>query len=231
MRGPRIPSPQNTFKKIVARIHSAGTHLLFPTPQHIRTLEDSTYADLVARFPKAVDAPYPFVRPVFVYRNEYIRKAVFHIKYRGNTALVDVFGETLLYETLSLLEEDPPASFPVHIVPIPLSQARFTERGFNQSALLARSVISKDTSGSLSYSPFLLERVKNTLPQTKLKKRERRRNVVNSFFVPNKYRRELQRATVILVDDVTTTGSTLKDARRALIEAGAHEVKAVTLAH
>lgn len=111
------------------------------------------------------------------------------------------------------------------LVPVPLHPARRRERGFNQSRLLARELGRLKGIGVLDGD---LIKTRNAPAQAGLRAADRERNVRKSYAA-----RRLDRVrgrTLILVDDVTTTGATLRECARVLIEAGAREVRAITLA-
>jgi len=107
------------------------------------------------------------------------------------------------------------------VVPVPLHPSRRRERGFNQAADLARHL-------GLRVSPAL-RRVRATSAQTGLAAAQRHRNVRNAF-APTRAAAALLDQTVVLVDDVSTTGATLEACARALKEAGIREVRALTAA-
>ncbi len=111
------------------------------------------------------------------------------------------------------------------LVPVPLHRARRRDRGFNQSRLLAR-----DLAGSLKLQVLggSLVKVRNVPAQAGLRAADRERNVVGAYAArrPEKVRGRV----LVLVDDVTTTGATLRECARELMEAGAGEVRAITLA-
>jgi len=111
------------------------------------------------------------------------------------------------------------------IVPVPLHPVREKERGFNQSQVLAKrlSEIKK-----IQLLDKRLVKVKNIPPQTSLQANERARNVRGAFKV--KRPETVKDKVILLVDDVYTTGSTLRECSLALREAGAKEVKAMTIA-
>ncbi|NLJ40363.1 MAG: ComF family protein [Clostridiales bacterium] len=115
------------------------------------------------------------------------------------------------------------------VVPVPLHPARLRERGFNQSQLLA-SRISRDAGVPLLDKGIL--RIKNTPHQTKLNRQERLQNLKDAFAVREKDRAlgTIQGKTLLLVDDVYTTGSTVGKCTDILLENGAADVYVITLA-
>ena len=111
------------------------------------------------------------------------------------------------------------------LIPVPLHPARKRERGFNQSRLLARDL------GRLRGMRVLegcLVKAKNVPPQAGLRAAEREENVKKAYAV--RRRQKVRGKTLILIDDVTTTGATLRECARVLLKAGAKEVRAITLA-
>ncbi|TSC73407.1 MAG: amidophosphoribosyltransferase [Parcubacteria group bacterium Gr01-1014_70] len=121
--------------------------------------------------------------------------------------------------------------FPSHaaLLAMPLHPRKKRMRGFNQSELLASHV---SHSLGLPLIPHeTLERTRNTPPQAQTGGREKRmRNMVNAFTVPQEHAALIQNKTVILVDDIATTGSTLNNAARALKKAGAAHVWGLVVA-
>ena len=111
------------------------------------------------------------------------------------------------------------------LVPVPLHPSRRRERGFNQSKILARELARLK---GLDVLDGCLAKVRNAPAQAGLRAAERERNVVGAYAVRRPVR--LRGRTLILVDDVTTTGATLRECARVLKAAGAKEVRAVTLA-
>jgi competence protein ComFC len=111
------------------------------------------------------------------------------------------------------------------LVPVPLHPSRRRERGFNQARLLARDI------GALRGIEVLdgaLIKTRNSPAQAGLRAADRERNVRRVYAV--KRPRGVEGRTLILVDDVTTTGATIRECARALKAAGASEVRALTLA-
>ena len=115
----------------------------------------------------------------------------------------------------------------VLVVPVPLYRGRLWRRRFNQSALLARRMARMT---GARYMPEALSRVRPTRPQVGLSGDDRRRNVRNAFAVPPERVAAVNGASVVLVDDVMTTGATAEDCCRALREAGAERVEVLVFA-
>jgi len=111
------------------------------------------------------------------------------------------------------------------LVPVPLHPSRRRDRGFNQARLLARDMARLR---GLRVIDGCLVKVRNAPPQAGLRAADRERNVVRAYAVRRPDR--VRGRTLVLVDDVTTTGATLRECARVLMEAGAREVRAVTLA-
>jgi len=111
------------------------------------------------------------------------------------------------------------------LVPVPLHPRRRRERGFNQSALLARALAGPT---GLRVAEDALARREDTPPQTGLSAARRRANVARAFVV--RRRPAVSGRIVVLVDDVLTTGATARACARALTQAGAAEVRLVTAA-
>jgi ComF family protein len=112
------------------------------------------------------------------------------------------------------------------ILPVPLHATRFRERGYNQSSLLAKHLARRL---GLYYRPAgILSRVRDTATQTGLNARQRAVNVQGAFKVTDSAR--VRGQSVLLVDDVMTTGATVSAAAKALHSAGAAGVYVVTVA-
>lgn len=128
-----------------------------------------------------------------------------------------------------MLQAQRNAAWPVPdlLLPVPLSRARLRERGYNQAWELARRL---GRELSCPVDPALLLRVRNTLHQLALPPGERTGNVRGAFAVEPLRRAELAGRRVTLVDDVMTSGATLAEASRVLLQAGATEVHVWVLA-
>lgn len=113
------------------------------------------------------------------------------------------------------------------LVPVPLHWQRLLSRRFNQSAEIARALAAAT---GLDYRPDILVRARPTRQQVGLKARERQANVRGAFQVPRPLRADLAGKRIVIIDDVYTTGATLKACARALSRAGAEDVDCLTFA-
>ena len=113
------------------------------------------------------------------------------------------------------------------LVPVPVHETRRRERGYDQAELLARAAAA---GLGLPMIPALA-RIRATTPQYRLDRRRRAVNVADAFAVRTGAAGAVRGRTVILVDDVVTTGATLAASAHALLAAGAIAVAAVTVAH
>jgi ComF family protein len=161
--------------------------------------------------------PFSSVTSVALYEDS-LRQAVQRFKYRGAFSLDRPLGRLLA----AALETGPADGHPDLLVPVPLHASRLRRRGYNQSLLLARVLARR---WRVPVPARLLVRTRSTVPQQGLKAAERRRNLKGAFRV----RKPLDGETVLLVDDVMTTGATARECSRVLLEAGAARVEVAVL--
>lgn len=113
------------------------------------------------------------------------------------------------------------------ITPVPLHYRRLLYRRYNQAALLAKALAQHK---NLSYKGDILKRIRATESQGHKSPAERAKNVEGAFSVKSKYTETLKNKTILLVDDVYTTGATLNACAKALKNAGAATIYSVTIA-
>ncbi len=161
--------------------------------------------------------PFDLVRSAFSYQEPLVT-LIHQVK----------FGRRLTgLSTLGVLVQNSCAvsslSCPDLILPVPLHGRRLRQRGFNQSLLLARSCF-PEWKGRIVAAG--LRRLRNTLPQTDLSGKERRKNLKGAFCLNVSC--EVAGKTILLLDDVFTTGSTVVECSRILRKAGAARVEVFT---
>ncbi|GAB4303086.1 MAG: ComF family protein [Desulfuromonadia bacterium] len=163
---------------------------------------------------------YRFARSAFVYGGV-IADLIHDLKYGKKTVRRRVLGELLLErlgETVSRWGAD-------ILVPVPLHPSRLRSRGFNQSLLLGEVIAPLL---SLPIERSLLLRTRQTPSQTTLSRQQRLTSPKGSFALADPER--VRGRSVLLLDDVMTTGGTLNECARVLVRGGAVEVSALTVA-
>jgi len=115
------------------------------------------------------------------------------------------------------------------LIPIPMHKKHLRERGYNQTELLAKELCKIGGDSFCILRTDILQKIKNVPSQTKLHRHKRLKNIIGAFGVKNP--EKIKGRSVVILDDVTTTGATLNEARKTLHEAGAKKVIGVTVAH
>ena len=147
-----------------------------------------------------------------------IRACIHALKYDNNQSLGEFFSRWMA-DLVSAAE------WQIDLVaPVPLSEQRVHERGYNQSALLAKPLALRI---GVNYFPFCISRIRNTPSQVGLSAMERKDNVAGAFSaLPD----VVTGKRILMVDDVSTTGATLEACSEAIYAAGAQMVYCITLA-
>jgi ComF family protein len=170
----------------------------------------------------AIANPPPFhrSRAVALY-GPIARKLVQSLKYNDRTDLAPWMAQWMARAGAELVSDCDV------IVPVPLHPLRFFSRRFNQSAELARA-LSRFT--GKPFDPSLLIRTRRTKQQVGLGALQRQDNVRGAFQVPAELKINFAGKTILLIDDVYTTGATIFAATKALKKAGAKSVDVLTFA-
>ncbi len=154
------------------------------------------------------------------YHDAPVRALVHEAKFHNNTDAACVLA-TLFTKHLEAQR--------IHIdtvIPIPLSRARMRARGYNQ---VERVLSACPLPNGTEVRTDILKRIRNTKPQTDLERKERLINVCNAFGVA--HGDAIAGKHILLVDDVTTTGATLLEAKNALLKHFPASVTCIALAH
>ena len=173
---------------------------------------------------KAIFSVAPYNHPI-------VRQLVWLLKYRGVRDIAKIFADWLYEAILEDLAETAiyrEQRGKIIVIPIPLSKKRLRERGFNQAEAIARNLTEMDPKLFRLETNNLI-RIKNTPTQVSVKNRtDRLNNLTGAFNVIN--RKALRGRTIILLDDVATTGATLEEAAKALARGKPRRVIKVTVA-
>jgi ComF family protein len=175
-------------------------------------------------------APPPFVKAVSfgVYQGR-MRDAIHAFKYDRLHPAARGMGR-MLAEAMAQLASEAPVE--MLVVPVPLHRSKYAQRGFNQARALAAEALSAlrrtHPAWRLTLAASTLMRLRATGSQAGLTPRERRQNVRGAFSVSDPAR--VAGRSVLLIDDILTTGATARAAAQALVKAGAAQVWVATLA-
>ena len=163
---------------------------------------------------------------------------IWSIKFKKDSHALACGGYILYHHITELLESTNKSieSEKYIIIPMPSSPARRRERGYNQCELLAHAVIAYDVHGIFTIRNDILFRKKNVEKQTFKNRNERLKNMKDVFDVHCSSKSDKEKnndfnKTYILLDDVITTGSTLREAILCLEKAGFNDVRGLGLAH
>ena len=160
------------------------------------------------------------------YKNPLIKNLIKRFKYEPLVKELAKDLTSLIIAHFQLL--DPPPNFgggDYVLVPVPLEKRKLKWRGFNQSEEIGKE-ISKFLNIPLIND--ILFKIKETLPQVELSEKEREENIKGVFIIRN--RKKISGKKILLVDDVYTTGSTMKECAQLLKKAGAKEVIGIVIA-
>jgi ComF family protein len=200
-----IVPENNEVQKLLAIPHSTLRELLPKSPVNIKDI---------------------FI--LFNYQNKKVKFIVKAIKYKNNASLrkriagylyeelLDIISEITLFEGKSPL-----------LTPMPMSKTENRKRGFNQCEEICKE-IKKMGEENIIVSYNVLKKIRETERQTNLNKEKRMKNVKNSMLAKNP---TIHNQTVIVFDDVYTTGATFTEAKRALLAGGARRVIGIFVAH
>ncbi|MCC2630591.1 MAG: competence protein competence protein ComFC [Candidatus Paceibacter sp.] len=204
---------------------------IFPVNPDIAEIEAMSSADFSLHARRVLEELPQGIQSLFKYKDPFVRKALWAVKYDGNKTIARLFAQLLYEHMLEFLSEaelydnfvDP------IIIPIPLSKERRAERGWNQAEIIAKELIKSNPQFILRTD--IIFKIKHTTPQTRLSREERLKNLKGCFAIPDGAHLGIKNKNIILLDDVVTTGSTIIECRRTLLAAGARQVVAFTIAH
>ncbi len=160
---------------------------------------------------------FSMARSVLAY-DEFSKKLVLAFKHGDHTELNMLFLKFLVQADKAVFQNVD------MIIPVPLHWTRRLKRKYNQAGLLGKVV---GRYFNIPFTPTVLSRIKRTESQGHKKRKERERNIKNAFRVKNPT--VIKGKTILVVDDVMTTGTTLNECARILKKSGAKDVKVLTI--
>ena len=239
----------STMKKICGFAVDFFMDTIAPADQHIRAIEKMSaeeFADKIRAGQAFMNRPPKIdgVIDLFPYKNRLMRSALIEIKNHRNKKIGDLLGKVLLNE---LLRRRTPAnsepSIPIILIPIPITAKKKRLRGWNQCELILDGLEKADAAGRsdrrferrFEIRKDILIKTLETEDQVGKSRIERFENLRGSFMVRENSKTtgvmNLKGRNIIVMDDIVTTGATLREAKRTLLAKGARSVICVALAH
>lgn len=163
-------------------------------------------------------------RSIWIHENE-VKQSIYKFKYKNRRIYAEQYAKLLVEENTKLLRQWKPEC----LIPIPVHANRKRKRGYNQAEVLAKMIqgeIERQLGVALPVETRMLYRKKETLYQKKLDDKQRRKNISGAFQI-----REMCSlpTTVLLIDDIYTTGATLQEISKILTRAGVQNVFFLTI--
>lgn len=173
----------------------------------------------------------PEIISAYSYKNKIIHDGLWRLKFKNKRMIGYIFGEQIFYFIKNLLPKD----YKILLVPIPPHQKKAKERNYNQTQIISDGVLLKSKNSNLynleNCSDLIIRKVE-TEKQAKIKnKKARVKNMQGVFGLNPKYLNLNRETHIIIIDDISTTGQTLYDAKRSLEEEGFENILLVSVAH
>jgi competence protein ComFC len=212
---------------------------LFPISKQERELLNYSPKEAYLKLPKAPRPPITNAYSVFAYKDPRVTKLIWNIKYKKIYSSVAIGGYALYQKIL----ESHAKSL---VIPMPMTPRRRRERGFNQCELLIDEIKRLDANQELTFDCNLLLRTHHVSRQTLKNRKERLESAKGIFSVNEKAVQknesfnhsscmptydQTKDKTILIIDDVITTGSTMQEAMATLKKAAFKKVSGLSLAH
>jgi competence protein ComFC len=168
---------------------------------------------------------------LFSYQDETIKKSIWFLKYHNKKIIGEKLGKLLYENFLETINEARLYGMgqKIIITPVPISRNRKKHRGYNQSEIIAKGfyLANKEI---FELRNDIVIKIKDTTPQAKITNRNKRlKNMVGVFDIKN--REIIKNRTIIVIDDVTTTGATINEIIKILQKNKAKKVIGLAIAH
>jgi len=169
---------------------------------------------------------------LFDYGEKLSKKLIWEMKYKNNGKAAKILAEVMYAQIINCLNDW--VMFenfhnPI-LIPVPLSKEKLEKRGYNQTEILVQEIMAIDKEDNLKYEFGAVEKVRETRDQSSLKtKTDRLKNLKDCFKITAL--EKVKGRNIIIIDDVYTTGATIKEIKKILKKAGAKKIKAFVAAH
>ncbi len=223
------------FKKLAKWIYKISNYFLnfIFKEKCIRCKKDGEIIceECIYLFKLPHDNPNDHIFASFSYKDPSIKKVLKDLKYYGKKNLGYKIGIILYKRMIEEISEIKSLSGDkIILLPIPITKKRMRHRGYNQASLIAEGMCMICEENIFEFKENILIKKIDTIPQAKISDRKKRLVNLKDNFICND-KEKIKGRTVIVVDDITTTGATLNEAMRVLKKSGAKEVFSFVVAH
>lgn len=205
-------------------------NILFPKTETEKILEKITAKEIYNRCQKNFENKDLGVFSIFKYKDPFIKDAIYELKNNKNKYAIKLFAEILKREIFKYLQENKINEKEILVSFIPQHKSKYLDKGYNQGEKLAAALCAAAPTKFKKVN--LLIKTKNTKAQHDIKNRKARlNNLKNAFQLADGSCLESRDKMIILIDDVYTTGATLRESRRVLLKSEASKIICFTVAH
>lgn len=169
---------------------------------------------------------------IFDYQDPIIKKVIWQLKYHHKLFIGKKLGQILyqfLVEEISDIQIMSPGSH-IFVIPVPISKKRLSTRGYNQSNIIAKGFCRACPENILELRSNIIYKKIETDPQAKILNRATRLKNIRGVFEIKKPE-QVKNKTILIIDDVITTGATINEIIKILKKAGAKKVIGIAIAH
>ena len=214
------------------KLFSYITHILFPIICVCCGEIGSDLCDTcITTLPEPEHNLPDWIFAAYSYKHPNMKKIILHLKEYPNHRLTDILARVIFSHPLApspLSMKRANSTDNLLIIPVPITQKRYYERGFNQAEIIARSLLQYIPHSTLCTDSIIKE--SGHAKQANLHdKTDRIKNAEHIFYITKPA--SIAGRDVIIIDDIVTSGATLSSLRDELLHAGARSVRAVTLGH
>lgn len=219
--------------------------IIFPENDKYLSLKQVNYDDFIKNSKINIFNECPDCFYLFDYENKTIKDMIWFLKFYKKDEFSSFLGRAIgeKLDSIILNNYKDVSGDDFILIPVPIHKQRREERGYNQCELICEEIVQnlnnivpncnkkEIRSFNIFYDPNILIRNKYTKKQSWSDAVDRQKNLKDVFRIPADKIDNVSNKKIILIDDVITTGSTIREARRTLLESGASLVISITIAH
>lgn len=211
-------------------LYSTVVEALFPLSKTEQELLSYSPEEAYSKLPPAPSVPLTDAHALFAYKDERVAKLIWNVKYKKSAKAAEIGGYALYKKLLEL--QLPNGTV---LLPMPITPRRRRERGFNQCELLLDEVQKLNSDGHFEIRKDMLIRTQHSSRQTLKGRAERLESAKGIFEVDARVLQitaeDRVSKTIVVIDDVITTGSTIQEAVNSLKASGFQRVIGISVAH